>query len=113
MNAGWMTVIGYVAGLCTTVSLLPQVMRIVRLRSARDVSIEMYLLFSVGTLMWFGYALVLHSGPMMVWNVISFLLSVIIVGLKLHYDRNATHEIVHPLSVSEDTVAAKEKDGEQ
>jgi MtN3 and saliva related transmembrane protein len=98
MNAGWMAGIGYVAGLCTTFSLVPQVLRIVRLRSARDVSIEMYLLFSLGTLLWLGYALALHSWPMIVWNVISFLLGATIVMLKLRFDRNAGHEIVHPLS---------------
>lgn len=98
MNAGWVTGMGYVAGLCTTVSLIPQVMRIVRLGTARDVSIEMYLLFAAGTLMWLTYGLVLHAGPMIVWNAVSFVLAVIIVSLKLRYDHNARHEIAHPLS---------------
>ena len=40
--------IGYVAATCTTVSFLPQLIRVLRLRSARDISLGMFLIFSAG-----------------------------------------------------------------
>jgi MtN3 and saliva related transmembrane protein len=58
--------IGYVAATCTTLSFLPQLIRVVRLRSARDISLGMFLIFSVGTALWLTYGLLAHSKPVTV-----------------------------------------------
>ncbi len=98
INGHWIDSLGYIAGVLTTFSLVPQVARIWRLKMARDVSIEMYLLFGLGVVLWFWYGVVLHSWPMILWNAITFVLTTTIIALKLRFDRNASREIVHPLS---------------
>jgi len=103
MTGHWGEILGFAAGFCTTVSLLPQLLRIIRLRSARDVSLEMFLLFTGGVVCWLIYGVMLHSRPIVVWNAITLVLSVGILIAKLHFDRNATHEIVHPLSKEGDS----------
>jgi MtN3 and saliva related transmembrane protein len=85
--------IGYVAATCTTVSFLPQLIRVVRLRSARDISLGMFSIFSTGTAMWLTFGLLSHSWPVVVSNVLTFVLSLAILLLKLRYDREAVKEV--------------------
>lgn len=103
MRPHWIDLLGYAAGFCTTFSLVPQLLRIIRLKSARDVSFEMFLLFSCGVVCWLIFGWEVHTWPIIVWNLITLILSIAILVAKLHYDRNATHEIVHPLSTEGDS----------
>jgi MtN3 and saliva related transmembrane protein len=82
-------VIGYVAATLTTISFLPQLIRVVKLRSARDISLGMFLIFSVGTLFWFVYGVLAHSPPVWLANAVTLALSVSILVLKLRFDRRA------------------------
>ena len=81
--------IGYAAATMTTVSFLPQLIRVVRLRSAREISLLMFLVFSAGTFSWMVYGLLTHSMPVVVANVVTFVLSMSILVLKLKFDRKA------------------------
>ena len=85
--------IGYIAATCTTLSFLPQLVRVLRLRSARDISLGMFLIFSTGTAFWLTYGLLLHSKPMMAANGVTLVLSIGILVLKLRFDRNVVKEV--------------------
>lgn len=82
-------IVGYVAAVLTTISFLPQLLRVVRLRSARDISLGMFLIFSTGTLFWLVYGVLSHSLPVALANAVTLALSVSILALKLRYDRKA------------------------
>ena len=84
-------VIGYAAATMTTVSFVPQLLRVIRLRSARDISLGMFLIFSAGTFTWGAYGLLVHSAPVLIANALTFLLSMSILVLKLRFDRRATN----------------------
>ena len=83
--------IGYGAATLTTISFVPQLLRVIRLRSAHDVSLGMFLIFTVGTALWLTYGALAHSLPVMIANAITFVLALAILLLKLKYDRRATH----------------------
>ena len=85
--------IGYVAATCTTLSLLPQLIRVLRLRSTKEISLGMFLIFSLGTALWTAYGLLVHSKPVIAANAVTFLLSISILTLKLRFDRNAVEEV--------------------
>ena len=85
--------IGYVAATCTTLSFLPQLIRVLRLRSARDISLGMFLIFSAGTIFWLTYGLLSHSRPVTAANAVTLLLSISILVLKLRFDRHAMKEV--------------------
>jgi MtN3 and saliva related transmembrane protein len=87
--------IGYIAATCTTVAFLPQLIRVIRLRSARDISLGMFSVFSIGTALWLTYGLLTHSKPVAAANAVTFMLSISILVLKLRYDREAMKEITH------------------
>jgi MtN3 and saliva related transmembrane protein len=80
------SLVGAAAAICTTISFVPQLVRVWRRKSARDISLGMFLLFSVGILLWLIYGVLLHSLPMMASNTATLALALAILGLKLHYD---------------------------
>lgn len=81
--------IGYAAATMTTVSFLPQLIRVIRLRSAREISLGMFLIFSAGTMAWLVYGVLAHSAPVAVANAVTLVLSVSILLLKLRFDHAA------------------------
>jgi MtN3 and saliva related transmembrane protein len=80
------TILGYVAGAVTTTSLVPQVMKIWKTKSARDVSLGMFLIFSIGISLWIAYGFFFHSMPIIIANAVSLLLGFIVLGLKLKFN---------------------------
>ena len=79
--------IGSTAAFCTTVSFVPQLMRVWSRKRAEDISLLMFLLFCLGVLCWLIYGIGLHSMPMIVANTVTMVLSLAILVLKLRYDR--------------------------
>ncbi len=92
IQAGTINLIGYAAATGTTISFLPQLIRVVRLRSARDISLGMFLIFSAGTVLWLTYGLLSRSWPVAVANAVTLVLSLSILILKLRFDRSDAKE---------------------
>ncbi|MDB6163739.1 MAG: hypothetical protein JWL98_1171 [Xanthomonadaceae bacterium] len=82
MTGEW---IGYAAATLTTLSFVPQAVKLIRSRDARSISLPMYAAFTVGIGCWLGYGLVLGSWPMIAANTITLLLAATILGLKLRF----------------------------
>lgn len=77
--------LGYLAGLLTTISFLPQVIRIYRTKSGRDVSLWMVLLMATGVSCWLIYGLLIHSLPIIFTNTVTLVLVLAILVLKRLY----------------------------
>jgi MtN3 and saliva related transmembrane protein len=92
IQPGTIDLIGYAAATGTTVSFLPQLIRVVKLRSARDISLGMFLIFSVGTALWLTYGLLSRSWPVAAANAVTLVLSISILVLKLRFDREGLKE---------------------
>jgi MtN3 and saliva related transmembrane protein len=84
--------IGFVAAFCTTAAFVPQLLRVLKLRSAREISLGTFLLFSTGVFLWLLYGLYIGSKPVIVSNVVTLGLSVSILVLKIRYDREGVKE---------------------
>lgn len=78
---------GYIAGILTTISFVPQVIRVYRNKSGRDVSAWMMLLLATGTLLWLIYGIMVGGVPIIAANAVTFTLVVLIFILKLYYAR--------------------------
>lgn len=79
--------IGSMAAVCTTVSFVPQLIRVWRRKSARDISLTMFLLFSFGVAGWLMYGIGIGSRPVIAANAAALVLSVAILVLKVRYDK--------------------------
>ena len=79
--------IGFVAAFCTTAAFVPQLLRVIKLRSAREISLGTFSLFSVGVFLWLVYGIYSGSKPVIASNVVTLALSLSILCLKVRFDR--------------------------
>lgn len=75
--------LGLFAGTLTTLSYLPQVLKIWRTRDVKAISLVMYLMLSLGILSWVMYGIALNSPSIFISNTIVFILVLSILFLKL------------------------------
>jgi len=80
-------IVGFIAGTFTTIAFVPQVYKTWKTKSAKDVSMPMFLIFATGTILWITYGLILGKHAIFVSNAIIFLLAIFQVTLKIKYDR--------------------------
>ncbi|MFN7967593.1 MAG: SemiSWEET transporter [Acidobacteriota bacterium] len=77
--------IGYAAATLTTVSFVPQAVRVIRTRQTGDLSLAMYSIFAVGVAMWLVYGIALGSLPIVLANATTLVLVLIILVMKLRF----------------------------
>jgi MtN3 and saliva related transmembrane protein len=75
--------VGYAAAVLTTAAFFPQVVKSIRTRETRHISLGMYVLFCAGIALWLVYGLMLHAPPIIFANVVTLILSGLILFLKL------------------------------
>ena len=81
------TIIGLIAGICTTVSFAPQLVKIVKTKKVRDISLYMYIILTTGIFLWLIYGICLKKHPIILANSISFLMCLFIVIAKIVYGK--------------------------
>ena len=82
---GMIDSIGLIAGLLTTTAFIPQVWKIYRTKSGKDISARMISLFTTGLVLWLIYGISLHSLPLILSNALTLVLSLAIIALKIRY----------------------------
>ncbi len=81
----WINAFGLVAALLTTSSFLPQAIKTIRTKDTSSISLFMYILFALGTLMWFVYGITSHNFPISLANGITLILAGIILYFKIRH----------------------------
>ena len=77
--------LGLIAGALTTVAFIPQVVKIWKSKHTLDISLGMFLIFSVGVFLWLLYGIQLGALPLILANGITLVLSLTILVFKLKY----------------------------
>jgi len=83
------TIVGSVAGTITSIAAIPQVIKTLRTRHARDISIWQPLLLAIGVALWMVYGILIHDQPLILANIIPLACNGVLCVLKLHYDRTS------------------------
>ncbi len=83
----WQELLGFMSGALTTVGFVPQVWRLYKLKSAREISLTFTLLFLIGVGAWFTYGIVEALAPVIFWNAVSLSLMSVMLYAKLKYNR--------------------------
>jgi MtN3 and saliva related transmembrane protein len=76
-------IIGYIAGVLTTISFVPQVIRTWKLKETKDFSLVMLLLFAAGMLLWTVYGIWINSIPIIAANIVTFGLVLLLLWMKV------------------------------
>src|SRR6059058_5644170 len=77
--------IGYAAAFCTTTAYVPQVLRVWRTRSTRDISLRMFLVLVTGLTLWLTYGIWKSEIPLIAANSITLMLASTILYFKLKH----------------------------
>jgi MtN3 and saliva related transmembrane protein len=85
MENAHITILGLVAGACTTIAFLPQVIKTWKSKSAKDLSLGMFVFFCLGVTLWLAYGIILSDTPIIVANSATLILSSLILYFKLKY----------------------------
>lgn len=81
----YVEIIGYIAGICTTICLIPQLWKIYKTSSAEDVSILTFLVLFCGQALWITYGVLLYDLRIIIPNSISSMLTLSIVIVTYYY----------------------------
>ena len=77
--------VGYVAGLLTTMAFVPQALKTFRDRKTQDISLGMYIMFCAGVVLWLVYGVMIEAPPVIMSNIITIVLSGAILVLKIRH----------------------------
>ena len=77
--------LGIFAGICTGISLLPQLIKLLKEKKAEDLSMAMLVVLLVGLSGWIVYGLLKQDWPIIVTNAFSFCVNALIIAFTLRY----------------------------
>ena len=78
---------GYFAAILTTLAFLPQLIKTLKTKKAEDVSLLTLIMFLTGVLSWIIYGYKISSTPILIANIITFLLNLLILIFKIIFSR--------------------------
>lgn len=82
-------ILGYTAGAITSLTFLPQVIKTWKEKSAKDVSLLMFVIAAVNEAMWIGYGILQNDCVIILTNSVIICLSLAMIFLKLRYGTNS------------------------
>jgi MtN3 and saliva related transmembrane protein len=74
---------GYIAAFCTTAAFIPQAIKVYRTKRTFDISLGMILLMTSGVGFWIVYGVLINAFPVIIANVITFILALYILIMKI------------------------------
>jgi MtN3 and saliva related transmembrane protein len=80
--------IGIAAGVCTSISMLPQLVKIIKTKKADDISYGMVVVLLVGVAAWIWYGVLRSDYPIIVTNSFSLLVNMLVLVFSLRYKKN-------------------------
>lgn len=90
MDIKFVDILGTVAGVITTLTFLPQVIKTWKEKSAKDISLMMFLIAATNEVMWIVYGALLTplNWVIIVTNAVLLVFSSIMIWLKFRYDHS-------------------------
>ena len=78
--------IGFLAGFCTTIAFIPQVIKVWKTKRTRDISLVMFVTFTFGVICWTIYGIFISNLPMIIANAITLILASLILIAKIRFN---------------------------
>ena len=78
---------GFFAAILTTAAFLPQLIKTLKTKKANDVSLVTLIMFISGLGSWIIYGYAISSFPILLANIITFILNLLILISKIYYSK--------------------------
>jgi len=82
--------LGFVAATLTTVAFVPQAYKVYKTKKTDDLSLSMFVMFSLGVFLWLMYGVLISSTPIICANIVTLALALYILSVKLGGSKRAS-----------------------
>jgi MtN3 and saliva related transmembrane protein len=79
--------LGFAAGFFSMIAFIPQVYKTYKIKSAKDISIQTFIIFTIGIILWITYGFLFNKPAIYITNIFMFVVSSSQIVLKIKYDR--------------------------
>ncbi|MBC7950272.1 MAG: SemiSWEET transporter [Rhodospirillaceae bacterium] len=83
MAAEWADLVGATAACLTTLAFVPQVVKTLKTRHTRDISLSMWVLFCAGVALWLVYGVLMAAWPIILANAATLVLGGTVLAVKV------------------------------
>ena len=80
--------VGFIAAFCTTISFIPQVVKVIKTKDVSGISLGMYIIFITGLLMWIVHGINMKDFAVICSNVFTVFFASIILAYKIKYHKD-------------------------
>ncbi len=77
------TILGLAAAACTTFAFFPQAYKVYKTHHTRDLSMPMYVIFSIGILLWLVYGIIINNLPIICANAVTIVFCIYILAVMV------------------------------
>ena len=88
MQLSGVDVLGYVAGLITAFTFLPQVLKTWKTKSAKDVSLAMFVIALTNQILWLAFGILREDPVIIITNAVMLVMTTLMISLKLKYNKS-------------------------
>jgi MtN3 and saliva related transmembrane protein len=86
-------VIGIAAGTCTAISLLPQLIKLIKEKKAEAISVFYLVILFIGLSLWVWYGFMREDPPIIITNIVSAVINVFVFVLSLKYKKQNSDQV--------------------
>ncbi len=79
--------LGLIAGALATFAMVPQIIRVFKLKSAREISLLFNTMLLAGIICWLAYGILMKLKPIIFWNTIGATLVALLLYAKIKYGK--------------------------
>jgi MtN3 and saliva related transmembrane protein len=79
--------VGIVAGIFTSISLLPQLIKLIKNKKAEDISLFYLFILMCGLALWIWYGFIRQDTPIIVTNAFSLLINLLVIIFGIRYKK--------------------------
>jgi MtN3 and saliva related transmembrane protein len=80
-------VLGFFAGICVTLSVIPQIVKVWRTKKVQDISLLTFSMLTFGIALWVVYGILKNDLPIVITNGVSLTLNLIMIYFIIHYEK--------------------------
>ena len=88
-ESNYITTLGLIAGVLTTIAYLPQLIKTWQTKSAHDLSWSMLIVLCTGIILWLVYGFYIQNIPIIAANIVTFIFTSMILVLKIKYKQES------------------------
>lgn len=85
-NLTTVDIIGLIAGLLIIISFIPQLTTIIRNKSAKDISVLMYVVLLVAQILWLVYGILKNDLQVTITNAVTSVITILVICFAVYFN---------------------------